>query len=133
MSGVVVVSTSAVGNSCGPAPGSLFALRSGLASSLQTLTRSNSGKRWGSILHFERRRRPTMAEVKGVGVDMSLHALSAYFDRPQKDAAKDIGFCVSSLKKLCRSHGLVRWPYRKVTACFPTPVHVTLAPPCSVA
>lgn len=56
-----------------------------------------------------------MAGVKGIGPDMSLQALSVYFDRPEKDVAKDLGCCLTSLKKLCRLHGIMRWPYRKVT------------------
>ncbi|KAJ1474598.1 RWP-RK domain-containing protein, partial [Baffinella frigidus] len=45
---------------------------------------------------------------------MSLQALSVYFDRPEKDVAKDLGCCLTSLKKLCRLHGIMRWPYRKI-------------------
>jgi hypothetical protein len=45
---------------------------------------------------------------------MTLQTLSAYFHRPEMEVAKDLGCCLTSLKKLCRLHGIMRWPYRKV-------------------
>jgi hypothetical protein len=50
---------------------------------------------------------------------MTLQALSAYFHRPEMEVAKDLGCCLTSLKKLCRSHGIMRWPYRKVRLFTP--------------
>jgi hypothetical protein len=40
--------------------------------------------------------------------------LSRYFQLPEKVVAKELGICLTSLKKLCRQQGINRWPYRKV-------------------
>ena len=40
--------------------------------------------------------------------------LSPYFQLPEKVVAKELGICLTSLKKLCRQQGINRWPYRKV-------------------
>ena len=40
--------------------------------------------------------------------------LSIYFQMPEKVVAKELGICLTSLKKLCRQQGINRWPYRKV-------------------
>jgi hypothetical protein len=60
-----------------------------------------------------------MSAPRGIGPDMTLQALSAYFHRPEMEVAKDLGCCLTSLKKLCRSHGIMRWPYRKVRLFTP--------------
>lgn len=46
---------------------------------------------------------------------MDFEQVSAHFDKPIKVAAKDLGVCTTNLKKICRSLGIVRWPFRKVT------------------
>jgi len=33
---------------------------------------------------------------------------------PAKEVAKELGMCLTSLKKVCRQHGIVRWPYRRL-------------------
>ena len=40
--------------------------------------------------------------------------LSTYFHLPEKEVAKKLGMCLTSLKKICRQNGINRWPYRKV-------------------
>jgi len=45
---------------------------------------------------------PTIAEIKQT------------FHLPLEQAAQTFNICVSKLKKLCREHGITRWPYRKV-------------------
>lgn len=40
--------------------------------------------------------------------------LSRYFHLPEKTVARELGICVTSLKKLCRAHGISRWPFRKL-------------------
>lgn len=51
--------------------------------------------------------------IAGAKID-SLEALSKYFVMPEKHVAKELGICLTSLKKLCRHYGITRWPYRKV-------------------
>lgn len=37
-----------------------------------------------------------------------------HFDLPINVAAKQLGVCATVLKKICRKHGLQRWPFRKI-------------------
>ena len=46
--------------------------------------------------------------------DVKLEELSKYFHLPEKAVAKELGICLTSLKKLCRSYGITRWPFRKL-------------------
>lgn len=48
------------------------------------------------------------------GKTLTLEHLSAHFHRPINDVARTLGVCVTVLKQVCREHGIVRWPYRKV-------------------
>jgi hypothetical protein len=45
---------------------------------------------------------------------ITLEELSTHFGLPEKMVAKKLGICLTSLKKLCRQHGIHRWPYRKL-------------------
>jgi len=45
---------------------------------------------------------------------ITLEELEQYFNVPEKQVAKNLGVCLTSLKKLCRHHGIHRWPYRKL-------------------
>jgi hypothetical protein len=46
--------------------------------------------------------------------EVKLDELSKYFHLPEKAVAKELGICLTSLKKLCRSYGITRWPFRKL-------------------
>ena len=40
--------------------------------------------------------------------------LQQHFHLPISQVAKELGVCATVLKKLCRQHGIPRWPHRKV-------------------
>ena len=40
--------------------------------------------------------------------------LAKYFDMSADQAADRLGLCMSAIKKICRRHGIIRWPHRKL-------------------
>ena len=47
---------------------------------------------------------------------ITKHVIQTHFHMPIVEAAKRMGICQTSLKRLCRLHGIRRWPYRQVVA-----------------
>jgi len=45
---------------------------------------------------------------------ISLEELKEYFSLPIAKAAEALSLSESSLKKICREHGVSRWPWRKI-------------------
>lgn len=45
---------------------------------------------------------------------VKIDELSQYFHLPEKAVARQLGVCLTSLKKICRQNGITRWPYRKL-------------------
>ncbi|XP_020106602.1 uncharacterized protein LOC109722850 [Ananas comosus] len=45
---------------------------------------------------------------------LRLSDLVGYFHLPIAVAAKELDICSTALKKICRKHGMARWPHRKI-------------------
>ncbi|KAL5220190.1 hypothetical protein ABZP36_024903 [Zizania latifolia] len=52
-------------------------------------------------------------QPKPTRVSLSYEEISKLFSLPIAEAASILGVCTSVLKRICRTHGIVRWPYRK--------------------
>ena len=49
------------------------------------------------------------------GTDIDIDVLRSVYNMPIEQAAKQLGVCVTVLKRICRRKGIPRWPYRKVS------------------
>ena len=41
--------------------------------------------------------------------------LEKYYHKPLQQVAKEIGICTTALKKICRTCGIKKWPFRSIT------------------
>ncbi|OWZ05307.1 putative extracellular protein [Phytophthora megakarya] len=46
--------------------------------------------------------------------DLTLNELRPHFNKPMTVVAKELGVCITLMKKICRRNGLVRWPHRRI-------------------
>ncbi|CEG48879.1 RWP-RK domain [Plasmopara halstedii] len=46
---------------------------------------------------------------------ITLDMLRPHFEEPLAKVAASFGICVTLLKKICRRHGIARWPHRQIT------------------
>lgn len=53
-------------------------------------------------------------------VDIDLQSLRQYFHLPLSQAARSLGTCSTSLKKVCRKNGIERWPCRQIRSLTKT-------------
>ncbi|KAL5714861.1 hypothetical protein ACHQM5_016766 [Ranunculus cassubicifolius] len=58
--------------------------------------------------------RQTEKKQCSIRKNFSLSTLEEHFSQSLKDAAKSLGVCPNTLKRVCREHGIPRWPSRKV-------------------
>lgn len=50
------------------------------------------------------------------GPNVTREDLTAHFHLPISEAARRLNICTTVMKKICRQHGISRWPQRKVAA-----------------
>ncbi|ETI57471.1 hypothetical protein F442_00219 [Phytophthora nicotianae P10297] len=55
--------------------------------------------------------RPNMTASSSITLGM----LRPHFEEPLAKVAAHFGICVTLLKKICRRHGIARWPHRQIT------------------
>jgi hypothetical protein len=46
--------------------------------------------------------------------DLTLNELRPHFNKPMAAVAKELGVCITLMKKICRRNGLIRWPHRRI-------------------
>ena len=54
--------------------------------------------------------------VRQIVANITLADLQRQFDQPIAEAAKHFGICESIMKRVCRHHGIRKWPQRTIRA-----------------
>jgi len=52
--------------------------------------------------------------MAGKAAKITKEVLESHFHLPMAEVAKKFQVCLTYFKKVCRSHGVKSWPYRKV-------------------
>ena len=53
-------------------------------------------------------------DFKSLSKPLLFEELARHFDVSADEAAEKLGVCMSAIKKICRRHGIIRWPHRKL-------------------
>merc|ERR1711939_1091245 len=60
--------------------------------------------------------RATPLTMVGKAARLTKEVLEAHYHLPMAVVAKKFSVCLTYFKKLCRQHGIMRWPYRQVAS-----------------
>ena len=47
--------------------------------------------------------------------NLEFDVLKEHFHLPMVEVAEKFGICTTVFKRMCRNHGIKRWPFRKVS------------------